>query len=211
MKIGEKIFLLRKQKGWSQAQLANKAGLSQSGVQWLEKGKGRTTKHIFKIAEAFGVETSELVECEDVTFLLNKIPKNYIPILKWNEIENFLKYGYRNIKINTDERDFIRSPLLADNHKKIFGIKTENDSMTSNNLLSFQPGTIIIAEKKEKCMSGNYVILKKHDEKEPFFRQIIKEGDTLFAKPLNSQYPFLKLNEDYLILAVLIARVDILV
>ncbi|MDO6353975.1 helix-turn-helix transcriptional regulator [Caloramator sp. CAR-1] len=59
----EKIKELRLQKGLSQRALASKAGISQSMLSDIEKGKvNPTVKVLIKISNALGVDITELVE-----------------------------------------------------------------------------------------------------------------------------------------------------
>jgi len=216
MEIGKVIYYLRKQRGWSQATLAVKAGMSQQNVAWIEKGKSRETKYIVGIAKAFNIDPRELSECQDITLLLKKIPKDHIPVLASNEIEEWIINGAKNLNMDGEIRKFVKNPVsYQQERKKIFALQVENDSMvsTSPGSLSFTPGTILICEPMKKCNSGNYIIVKKNNESEPSFRKIIKDGDNLFIQPLNSIYQnlFQKLDENCSVLAVVFCRLDILV
>lgn len=64
MSLGQKIRQLRQQRGWSQAQLAMKSGLSRSHISLIEM---RETVHprtdaLFKLARAFNIPVEELYE-----------------------------------------------------------------------------------------------------------------------------------------------------
>lgn len=60
--LSKKLKDLRKEKGWSQQKLAEKAGLSFNAVTKIEQGlaKHPTLKTLIKIADAFGVSLDEL-------------------------------------------------------------------------------------------------------------------------------------------------------
>lgn len=59
--VRSRIHGLRKQRGWSQVELANQAGLTQSHVSRLESGMhSPSSLTVEKIAKAFGVPPSEL-------------------------------------------------------------------------------------------------------------------------------------------------------
>jgi transcriptional regulator with XRE-family HTH domain len=59
---GELIRLLRRRKGWTQRDLAQAAGVTQTTIVRLEKGKrGAMISTIRKVAEALGVPPAELL------------------------------------------------------------------------------------------------------------------------------------------------------
>lgn len=60
-KFGERLRELRKAKGWSQEELANRADIELSQISRIERGVINTSlSQVFVIAEALGVEASEL-------------------------------------------------------------------------------------------------------------------------------------------------------
>jgi transcriptional regulator with XRE-family HTH domain len=60
-KLGEKIRLLRSEKGWSQEKLALLADLDRTYISSIEKGERNVSiKVIEKISKAFQIEVSEL-------------------------------------------------------------------------------------------------------------------------------------------------------
>lgn len=62
-----KLKELRKDRGWTQAKLAAKSGISQTYISELEQGKKQPTLPIIKkLAVALGATTSKLLE-EDPT------------------------------------------------------------------------------------------------------------------------------------------------
>lgn len=65
MEISERIKEIRKKKGFSQKQLAQKAGLSIAAIQGYEQGKYKPKQEtVNRIADALGVEAYEL----DISF-----------------------------------------------------------------------------------------------------------------------------------------------
>ena len=59
--IGEKIAKLRKEKGWTQADLATATRLSKGYISAIEEGKSPGVKALVVIAEALGVEARALL------------------------------------------------------------------------------------------------------------------------------------------------------
>jgi transcriptional regulator with XRE-family HTH domain len=64
--ISEQVFFRREQQGWSQAQLAANAGMTQAQVALIEAGQGNPTlRSLVKLAHAFGCTVSELAAPRD--------------------------------------------------------------------------------------------------------------------------------------------------
>lgn len=62
-KFGEKVKLLRKQKGWSQEKLAHKANLDRTYVPGIEAGKRNVSLVVIeKLATALNVDLIELLK-----------------------------------------------------------------------------------------------------------------------------------------------------
>lgn len=60
---GIKIYQVRNQKGWTQSELAAKAGLAQANLSNIEKGKRDfTVSMLLRLARALEVRPSELIE-----------------------------------------------------------------------------------------------------------------------------------------------------
>ena len=81
MRLGEVVQQLRKEKGLSQTELAQKIGKSMRLITYFERGvAGVSLDTLYKIAEALGVSVSELfIRAEEkfqdpeVTILMNRI------------------------------------------------------------------------------------------------------------------------------------------
>lgn len=61
-KLGERIEELRKKKGMTQEELAEKAGLHRSYFWDIENGRNISIKTAYNIARALGVKLSELLD-----------------------------------------------------------------------------------------------------------------------------------------------------
>lgn len=58
--IGERVKLLRSQKGWSQTDLAQHTGVTQSAISGIENGRSQGRLILGKLAAAFGITYEEL-------------------------------------------------------------------------------------------------------------------------------------------------------
>jgi len=69
MKINEKIKRIRRLKGWSQEEMAEKLNMSIGGYANIERGKTNIRhKRLQDIAQAFHMKLSKLIDLEDENF-----------------------------------------------------------------------------------------------------------------------------------------------
>jgi transcriptional regulator with XRE-family HTH domain len=67
VEIATLVRTAREARGWSQTDLAERSGVSHSGISALEKGKGAPTMTTLrKLADALGVDVSQLIGSEPV-------------------------------------------------------------------------------------------------------------------------------------------------
>ena len=91
MHFGDKLRQLRKQKDWTQPQLAEAIGIEQSYLSKIENGKSTPSADIFQlILDAFSIDTASLLEEIDSAIIHRQLRQ--IP-----EVANFL-----NLKMATD-------------------------------------------------------------------------------------------------------------
>ncbi len=74
MDILKRIVDLRKERNWTEYQLAERSGLTQSTISsWYRKNMLPTIPSLSKICDAFGITLSEFfLEDEDKTVMLNE-------------------------------------------------------------------------------------------------------------------------------------------
>lgn len=66
-RIGERIIILRTQKGWSQSDLARACLKDRQAIEKLEKGRVNPTIYsLFEVAKVLGIELKELVDINTV-------------------------------------------------------------------------------------------------------------------------------------------------
>jgi len=102
--VGNRIRIIRRQKGLTQAQLAEKSDLSDNFIGLIERGEGHPTiPTISKIADALGVKLNEFFADDEES------SKNVHQVIK--ELEHLLK-----------ERELKDVQLLLSLGKKIFEV-----------------------------------------------------------------------------------------
>lgn len=85
-------------------------------------------------------------------------------------------------------------------HQHTYALRVYGDSMTNPaGDPTFPEGSIIVVEPdaigSAAEMVGRFVIVKRNGDGEATFKQLVKDGGELFLRPLNPQYPMLKLKE----------------
>ena len=81
--IGERLRSYRNQKGWSQEELAEQAGLHATYIGQLERGeKNATIESVSKVACALGVSLSQLFENISVDTARSDIPSQCYEIVQ---------------------------------------------------------------------------------------------------------------------------------
>ena len=62
-KLAERVRELRRERGWSQEELADRAGLHRTFISQIERAVKRTTiRSVSKLAKAFDVKMGELLD-----------------------------------------------------------------------------------------------------------------------------------------------------
>lgn len=79
MNVLERITYYRKMKNWTEYQLAEKSGLTQSTIStWYRKDMLPTIPSLEKICNAFGITLSQFFAIDNEQFELTAIQKNLI-------------------------------------------------------------------------------------------------------------------------------------
>ncbi len=68
--LADDVLELRLEKGWSQAELAQRAGTKQANISKLESGTGNpTAKFLKKVGDAFGVELNIRLKQQEIEYI----------------------------------------------------------------------------------------------------------------------------------------------
>ena len=58
--LSETLRAARKERGWSQMELAKRSGLSQTTISDIERGRNRTSRDLIQLARALGISAEQL-------------------------------------------------------------------------------------------------------------------------------------------------------
>ena len=147
--IGKTIAELRKAKGWTQVELAEKLGVSDKAVsKWESEGGFPEITQFPTLASIFGVSIDYLMtgKKEEPAISLDDMDskKRMFYLIERDDVDNYLKYGYEKETYFNDFplRSNVKTPILAiieNNSFKIFkacvkaGVKIKS-SYTRNSL-----------------------------------------------------------------------------
>ena len=149
--IGKTIAELRKAKGWTQVELAEKLGVSDKAVsKWESEGGFPEITQFPTLSSIFGVSIDYIMtgKKEEPSISLDDMDskKRMFYLIEHDDVENYLKYGYEKETYFDDfprgSRNDIKTPIIAileNNSFKIFnacvraGVKVK--SYTRNSLV----------------------------------------------------------------------------
>jgi transcriptional regulator with XRE-family HTH domain len=96
--ISKNIIKYRKQYGWSQSELARKAGVTSAAISKLEDGKRNPSLPVlFKICEAFNIPAMALVDMKVDENCVKDVTNIFYT--KWRDIENLSEDAQKLIQL----------------------------------------------------------------------------------------------------------------
>lgn len=187
-RVGYAIRYLRKRKGMTLDQVADAIEVNKGSISKIENGKqGYTGEFIEKIARALDSSPLEIYEiAERGGIEAGPDIKGTVPIISWVQAGAWNE-AIDNLRPNEGER----VPTTYRVKAHTYALRVRSDSMEPK----FPDGCIIIVEPEEDPTPGKYVIVRQNGN-EVTFKQLIRDGDTLFLKPLNPRYPIMALGND---------------
>ncbi|CAH0646731.1 LexA family transcriptional regulator [Pseudomonas juntendi] len=190
--LKDRILERRTALGLSQAQLAEKSGVSQVTIQHLESGRNSTSKKLLEIARALGVTAEWLAsgqsaqrEASNVRGLSEKLESFKYPVISWvaagawaEAVEPFPP----GVSDRYEMSDY-------DSKGVAFWLEVKGDSMTSPVGTSIPEGMLILVDTEAEAIPGKLVVAKLADSNEATFKKLVEDGGRRFLKPLNPAYP----------------------
>ncbi|MBU2728800.1 LexA family protein [Acidithiobacillus caldus] len=198
--FSDRVRKAREHAGLSQAQLAERVGMSQPGIQKLERG-GSSSKFTAQIASVCGVSGEWLATGKgqmlgdmrpgqyDVNVQPIDEPIRTVPLissvaagLMTNVMDPYALGAYEK-----------KVPVLVEVSKFAFALRVLGNSMMPD----FSPGDIIIIDPDVTPHPGDFVVAK-NDEEEATFKKYRprgrnEKGEEYFELvPLNPDYPILR-------------------
>ncbi len=204
MALGERVRKRREELGLSQKQLAEKAGVSYSTINKLEKRDSKSSQNPDDLAHALGVRLNWLTKGEEPMLetqsLTNVSPApdlyQKVPLLGKVSAGNFI--NARELEPHEIEM-WLMSP--KDYKGLAFGLKIEGDSMTSPVGKSYPDGAIAVFNSGNKTPNnGDLVLAKINGSDEITFKKYVYDAGNHYLMPLNPNFP--RIDDPFRVLAV---------
>jgi len=127
--------------------------------------------------------------------------KYSVPIMSYSELA---RHGVNGTDSTLTPSEFI--PNLFSDQPHWIALRVLGDAMSAplGNLKTFIEGSIIIVDSKKDVADGCYVVAVLADSKEITFKQYVIDSGITYLKPLNPQYPMVKLENESRIYGVVI-------
>lgn len=172
--ISENLRQLMSQRNLDTSHLCKLTGIAATTINSLKKGVGNPTLSTLQaLAELFGVSLGELTECDINLKLKNTSSVYEIPLLDFNNLQEYLSGSCKPNKIFTVELD-------QQSHKHCFAIKQSNNSLAP----IFEKGTIFIICPEILVRDGDTALVQ-FNQHLPCFRKVFIEDETFFFSPLS--------------------------
>lgn len=114
MKFGEKLKVLRQEKGWIQQELADAVGLSVRTIKNYELGDSYPKKREVykKFADIFSVELNYLLTEDEGFIYKGKTEKGYKEYILMQEVLKLSNDIFRSEDLKDDEKDYMMKRIL---------------------------------------------------------------------------------------------------
>jgi len=131
---------------------------------------------------------------------LHNVSSRYVPVISWVQAGSWEESPYLVDPLECEE--WIEAPKKCGENS--FALKVVGDSMTNMSGPSFPDGSLIIIDPDKEAASKSLVIACMDDTNEATFKQLIIDQPYSFLKPLNPQYPVLRIDTNIRIVGTVI-------
>ncbi len=212
--FGERLRLARKNKGWSQPQLAERTAVNQATISKIERGDQDQSVHTPILAAALCVDALWLATGQGSSgqhpmaigeavgeYSISR-PLGMAPLISsvqagsWCEAVDNFQPG--------DADEWVPAPPSASKHA--YALRVTGSSMEPR----FNEGEIVVIDPEKPADSGKFVVAKKTGTQEVTLKQLIQEGGESYLQALNPGWPdkIIRLSEEWLICGVVICKLE---
>lgn len=208
MTLGKRIKEARDAAKLSKSELARLVGVSPSAVtQWeSDETKSLEGANLLKAARAMNVDPEWLgtghghrVSSPEGHYNVTPGPDmgGKVPLISW------VNAGQWSTAVDNfhpgDADEWAKTTVPIRQHT--YALRVRGDSMTNPaGDPTFPDGSVIVVEPdaidQPDKLVGNFVIVKRANDDEATFKQLVKDAGRYYLKPLNPRYPMLELRED---------------
>ena len=160
MEINEAIKAKREQLGWSQEDLARRAGTSQQNVDRIESGAVKHSRYLPQIARA--LDLVPLLPTEPAASGVRPTPQflgeTDLPVYAAAE------GGPGDMVVSTDPIEFVTRPWFLKNVKEGYAVVVTGESMVP----VYEPGDLVIVNPRLPAIRGKNAIFVSGEERGEF-------------------------------------------
>lgn len=215
MEFKDRLKAARRHAGLNQIELAARAGITQTSISDLERGKSKATAHVVKIADACGVSAKWLSDeigpmttaakisgagDSNIGETRHQIESYRYPVISWVAAGAWAEAVEPYPAGFSDRYEFSE----YDSKGPAFWLEVKGDSMTSTVGQSVTEGTLILVDTEAEAAPGKLVIAKLPESNEATFKKLVNDGGRLYLKPLNPSYPIEVFDERCRIVGVVV-------
>ena len=209
--IGPTLKRIRLSRSLTQVKLMNlSAGydgqMVDSGqISDIEKEKVDQTiqlKTLLRLCHALDIEPSEFFLMAEGRCEAGIRSSKQAPVLSWVQAGGWTYSPTDNFDVDK----YVDLPEKA--HNRCFGLQVEGDSMQSSIGPSFPDGCCIIVDPEKVAENKSFVVARLANSQEFTFKQLIRDGSGCYLKPLNKEYPIIKVEQEIEIVGIVIAWSD---
>ncbi|MBF0095978.1 MAG: helix-turn-helix domain-containing protein [Magnetococcales bacterium] len=220
MNFGERISAARKNAKFTQKELADRVGISQTAVHKLEKNRSKSSRRTVTIALVCGVDPIWLetgrgevtlggarpgMSAEELNHAveggeLRRTPLfARLPRISWEEAARLCADPAGSFYPASVETWLPIAPKTSD---KAFALAVPDDSMEPE----FSEGEVIVLDPLQKGKHNHFIVARMAGEGSLTFKQLMVVGNKKFLKPLNQRYPLLEVDEGMSVCGVVVAK-----
>ncbi len=199
-----KIVEAREARGWSAAELARRASLSQPTVWALEKGKTQEVKHstLQRIAAATGKHIAFFTGGKEDNVSTDVNQYRRVPLISWVQAGRPRPAADPYHPSAPENWEDVTVAVSAET----FALKVRGDSMVGPDGSGFPEGTIIIVDPNVEARNGDYVVVRFQNSDEATFKRLVVDGPLKLLRPLNPTYPTITITDDARLCGVVVEK-----
>lgn len=192
--LGNKINILRGEKGWSLNELSSRSGIPVSTLHGIEKGSNPSFEKIKKLAEVFNVSTDYLINKESYDKKASRTTYNNMTDDRLIKLFNLNEENFKLLSID-NKKEFIEQLSNVEPYKvKLNNLLNNFDNLTKKDLVDIcndikQHYITII----DTFISNDYKtaldIIKLQHDHISYKDEIIKKYDTIWNNIFNNSNP----------------------
>ncbi|NBB11793.1 helix-turn-helix domain-containing protein [Pseudomonas sp. SLFW] len=215
MEFKDRLKAARRHAQLNQAELAERAGITQTSISDLERGKSKATAHVAKIASVCGVDALWLSEgkgqmvpgsspaADEPSNVAMAVQPNMAfryPVISWVVAGDWAE------AVEPYPPGFSDRYEMSDYDSKgpAFWLEVKGDSMTSPSGVSVPEGMMILVDTEADVKPGKLVIAKLPSSNEATFKKLVEDGGIRYLKPLNPDYKMVECDENCRIIGVVV-------